>query len=62
MEDKGMEKERTQNFQRIIVEISNRLQKPHQIIFTTSMIDDELNKLPLCVGEEYDQNNKTLKV
>lgn len=63
MEDKGMEKERTQNFQNQIVAISQRMTADHQIIFTTSMVSDELNNnVDLCVGEYYDQDNKTLKV
>lgn len=62
MEDKGMEKERTQNFQKLITSMSERFGDYHQIIFTTSMIADELNNTPFCVGEDYDRNNKTLKV
>lgn len=62
MEDKGMEKIRTQNFQNLITSMSERFGKDHQIIFTTSMIADELNDTPYCVGENYDRNNKTLKV
>ncbi|MET4142620.1 AAA family ATPase [Pedobacter sp. UYP1] len=62
MEDKGMEKERTQNFQNVIAEISARIETTHQIIFTTSMVSDELNNTSLCVGFEYHQGNKTLKV
>jgi len=62
MEDKGMEKERTQNFQNLLTNISSKIEQEHQIIFTTSMVADELNNTPYCVGAEYDRNNKTLKV
>lgn len=62
MEDKGMEKERTQNFQKLITKMSDEIGKDHQIIFTTSMVADELNNTPYCVGDNYDRNNKTLKV
>ncbi len=62
LEDKGMEKERTQNFQKLITSMSNRFGNDHQIIFTTSMIADELNNSEYCIGENYDRNNKTLKV
>ncbi|MEO9891818.1 hypothetical protein [Aurantibacter sp.] len=65
MEDKGMEKERTQNFQELITSISNdylEKEKSHQIIFTTSMVSDELNDSEYCVGEDYNTDNKTLKV
>jgi hypothetical protein len=61
MEDKGMEKIRTQNFQELITTMSDKFEVEHQIIFTTSMVSDELNNTPYCVGEEYDRNNKTLK-
>lgn len=65
MEDKGMEKERTQNFQEIITDLSNEYLnngKSHQIIFTTSMVSDKLNNTELCVGEYYNTENKTLKI
>lgn len=62
MEDKGMEKERTQNFQKLITSISDKFGSDHQIIFTTSMIADELNNTPYCVGDDYDRSNKTLKI
>jgi len=61
MEDKGMEKERTQNFQNLITSMAAKLGDDFQIIFTTSMIADELNNTPLCVGQEYNQDNKSLK-
>ncbi len=62
MEDKGMEKERTQNFQDLITSMSDKYDQEHQIIFTTSMISENLNNKPYCVGEEYDRNNKTLQI
>jgi hypothetical protein len=62
MEDKGMEKVRTQNFQELITALSDKYEIEHQIIFTTSMVSDNLNNQPYCVGEEYDRNNKTLKI
>jgi hypothetical protein len=65
MEDKGMEKERTQNFQELITNISDdylEKGKTHQIIFTTSMVSDKLNDSDYCVGEDYNTENKTLKV
>lgn len=65
MEDKGMEKERTQNFQEIITSISDdylEKEKYHQIIFTTSMVSDKLNDSKYCVGDDYNTDNKTLKV
>lgn len=62
MEDKGMEKERTQNFQNLITSMSDKYKQEHQIIFTTSMVSDDLNNKPYCVGDEYDRNHKTLNV
>jgi hypothetical protein len=62
MEDKGMEKVRTQNFQKVITDISNNLKNPHQIIFTTSMVNDDLNNTPLCVGREYTSTDKSLRM
>lgn len=64
MEDKGMEKERTQNFQKLVTKISEEYKdkEEHQIIFSTSMIADELDGTVYCVGDFYDQNHKTLHV
>jgi len=65
IEDKGMEKERTQNFQEIITDLSNEYLskgKLHQIIFTTSMVSDKLNDTEFCIGEYYNTENKTLKI
>lgn len=62
MEDKGMEKIRTQNLQNLITSMSEKFGKEHQIIFTTSMIADELNDTEYCVGQNYDREHKTLHV
>lgn len=62
MEDKGMEKIRTQNFQDLITTMSDKYEQEHQIIFTTSMISDNLNNKPYCVGREYEKTNKTLNI
>jgi len=62
MEDKGMEPERSKNFQNLIVSLSKISKIKHQIIFTTSMIDDSLNNSELCVGEFYTETNKSLKL
>jgi len=62
MEDKGMEQERSQNFQRTITELSTKSSVEHQIIFTTSKIAPDLNNTPLCVGDEYTPLHKTLRL
>ncbi len=61
IEDKGMQPDRSKSFQRKIVELSTSSNVEHQIILTTSMVDEDLNGTELCVGEFYDEDNKTLK-
>lgn len=62
MEDKGMEEERAKNFQRMIVKRLQELgNENYQLIFATSNIADELNTPDYTIGEEYSQNNKSLK-
>lgn len=62
MEDKGMEEERAKNFQRMIVKRLQELgNEDYQLIFATSNIADELNTPDYTIGEEYSQNNKSLK-
>lgn len=62
IEDKGMEQDRSQNFQKALVELSDSFDVEHQIIFTTSMIEPSLNDTDYCVGEFYNETNKTLKI
>lgn len=61
IEDKGMEESRSQLFQNEIIKLSDSLAVKHQIIFTTSMIDPVLNDSHFCVGNYYDDQNKTLQ-
>ena len=62
VEDKGMEQARSQNLQKIIIEESNNLEVEHQIIFTTSMIDESLEGSKYCIGEFYNPKNRTLDI
>ena len=62
VEDKGMEPERSHTFQKEIIRVSSEINVPHQIIFTTSMIDAELDDTKYCVGDFYHESNKSLKV
>jgi hypothetical protein len=62
IEDKGMTEARSQNFQRLIVNVSSQITVEHQIIFTTSMIDPSLDRPEFTVGDKYDFNNKALKI
>lgn len=61
IEDKGMEQERSHNYQRLIVEQSNKAKFPHQIIFTTSMMNPALETSGLTIGPKYTRQNKTLR-
>ena len=62
IEDKGMTEQRSQNFQRLIAELSGSIGSAHQIIFTTSMVDPGLDEFDMPVGERYSFSNKTLKI
>lgn len=62
-EDKGMGPDRSQNFQRVLVEaLAEYSEKPHQVIMTTSMVDPELDKSDLCVGPHYEKGMHTLNL
>lgn len=61
-EDKGMQMDRSQNFQRIIKEFSESYNVQHQIILTTSMIDPSLNNDSYCIGDFYNATNKSLSM
>jgi hypothetical protein len=60
IEDKGMEELRSHNYRKLIVEESKNAKYPHQIIFTTSMVNPELEDSGLTVGPKYTRQNKTL--
>lgn len=62
MEDKGMTEQRSKNLQRNIVRLSESFDVRHQIIFSTSMIADELNNNFYCIGPYYLPTSKTLKL
>jgi len=62
IEDKGMEPDRTHNFQRVIVNESRQAKLQHQIIFTTSTPNPELDDEELVVGPHYTHNNRTLNL
>ncbi|MBE0471882.1 MAG: AAA family ATPase [Methyloprofundus sp.] len=60
IEDKGMQTERSQNFQNQMVKLAGNIQNDFQLIFTTSMIADELDGTDLCVGPFYQKGMHTL--
>lgn len=63
MEDKGIEKERAQNLQNILISRIQELDpsNQHQLIYTTSYITEELLKSEYVVGEYYTKENPSLK-
>lgn len=62
IEDKGMEPERSQNFQRLLVDRSASIEADHQIIFATAMINPELDTEKYVVGRSSTHDQRTLKV
>lgn len=63
MEDKGIELERAQNLQKILIDRIKELDenKNHQVIYTTSYITEELKNSEYIVGEYYTTGNRSLK-
>ena len=62
MEDKGIEKERAQNLQKILIQrVENYNRDSYQIIYTTSYITEELNGSEYVVGDYYTKDNHSLK-
>jgi hypothetical protein len=61
IEDKGMEQERSHNFQKIILSISENITVEHQIIFATSMVVPELKQSTLVVGDYHTHSRKSLR-
>lgn len=62
VEDKGMEPERSQNFQKLLVSASDAAKIDHQIIFATAMISEDLNNATYTVGPYSSHDNRTLAV
>lgn len=61
IEDKGMELERSHLFQKMIVEKATEIENPYQVIFTTSMMNPELELDDYVIGPKYTKQEKTLK-
>ncbi len=61
IEDKGMQPNRSANFQEYVSDRSKSYDVDHQIIMTTSMISPKLENSVMCVGPHYTSDNKTLK-
>lgn len=62
VEDKGMEPERSRNFQRLLYEKSSAAVSENQMIIATSMIAPELDVPEITVGELYTHQNRTLRI
>lgn len=62
MEEAGMQRERSQNFQKVIVDRLGELDKNFQLIFTTSMVADELRESEFGVGPFYRKGEHTLDI
>jgi len=60
IEDKGMVPNRFRKFHHLLTEYSQTVSVGHQVILTTSYIDDDLDKSEYCVGPSYDQPPFTL--
>lgn len=60
IEDKGMEPERSHNFQNILAEISDNSNVDHQLIYATSMISPKLAETDHVVGRYFTHDKRTL--
>lgn len=60
VEDKGMEEPRSHQFQRIVVECVTELKMPYQVIFTTSMMNPELELEDYTIGAAYESARRAL--
>jgi len=61
IEDKGMQPERSANFQEYVVSRLQTSPVEHQVIMTTSMISPRLENSVMCVGPHYTKDHKTLR-
>ncbi|MCK4827321.1 hypothetical protein KA005_66940, partial [bacterium] len=62
IEDKGATPERVQNMHNLIIDLLEDIEIEHQVIFTTSVLANELKDSKYCVGPEYSYNLKTLNL
>ena len=61
VEDKGMEMVRSQNFQRMIKDTLDNFYQEGQVIFTTSMVADEIEESGYTVGRFFTKQDKALR-
>lgn len=60
IEDKGMEVARSHLFQKLIVETATEIEVPYQVIFTTSMMNPDLELDDYVIGPHYTHDKRTL--
>jgi len=61
IENGGMEDNRSQNFQKVVVETLSSYEVDFQLIFATKNIDESLKSKKYMIGDEYNGSNKSLK-
>jgi hypothetical protein len=62
IEDKGMEPERSHNFQNQILRVSQESRVDHQIIYATAMISPDLNDESYTVGKFSTRDDPTIAI
>ena len=62
IEDKGMEESRSHLFQQILVERVTELGRPYQVIYTTSMMNPNLELDEYTIGPAYTSENRSLRL
>lgn len=62
IEDKGMEPERSHNFQNQILRKSQEANVEHQMIYATAMISPDLDDEEFHIGRFYTRDEPTLKI
>lgn len=62
IEDKGMEMERSHNFQHLLLDLSQKAKTDHQVIFATAMVAPDLDDEEYAVGKRSTRDNPTLSI
>jgi uncharacterized Zn finger protein (UPF0148 family) len=62
IEDKGMEVERSHLFQRLVVEHATEIKIPYQVIYTTSMMNPDLELDDYTIGPHYNHEKRSLNL
>ena len=62
IEDKGMEPQRSHNFQMLIKEASDATKVEHQIIFATAMIAPALDEDKFTIGKFSTRDDLTINI